>query len=111
MRALMTDTLRRAGVTVDEVGDGRALLDRMRHRTFDLVVSDLRMPLVGGLDAIRALRAEGVSTPFVLTTAFADEVTFAEARRCGTCIVLDKPFAMDDLRATVLRILSSRTAP
>jgi len=103
MRQLLAHALRMDGYRVTEVRDGSELLDAMagylirgKGGSLDLVVTDVRMPKIGGLEAIAGLRQCDWSTPVVVITAFGDEETHAEARRLGAIAVFDKPF---DLRA------------
>ena len=113
MRVLLALTLEADGFEVVQVNDGARLVHQIGsaflkadgRSTFDLIISDVRMPRLGGLDVLRALARLDVSTPFILITAFGDEALHAEARRLGAVAVLDKPFDIDELRAEVHRIV------
>ena len=113
MRSLVAQCLRRDSHEVFEVGDGARLLVRIgrQYRLYepepriDLVVTDLRMPVVTGLAILRALRAAHCATPVILITAFADEAVRRETANLGA-VLLDKPFSMAELRATALRLLN-----
>ncbi len=112
MRALVAQCLRRDSHHVFEVGDGGRLLVRIgrQYRShepeprIDLLVTDLRMPIVTGLAILRGLRAAHCTTPVILMTAFGDDELRREAAELGA-VLLDKPFAMDDLRAAALNLL------
>jgi DNA-binding response OmpR family regulator len=104
MRMLVATTLRRAGWDVIEAGDGIDLLDciawviESRDDGRDCVlVSDIRMPGLSGLDALERLRDVGWHGAIILITAFGDEATHARARELGASMVLDKPFDLDAL--------------
>lgn len=109
MRAMLAHTLRRAGYTVVEVEDGFELGDYMAMMRGhggtlappDLIVSDVRMPGRTGLEALGRLRAQGVTCPVLLLSAFADAETHAEALRLGARRLLDKPVDLDVLKAAV----------
>ena len=113
LRTLMAEALRRDGLDVVEVEDGRALVDRLADAVsadgaldgFDLVVSDVRMPGFTAIDVLTALRPFLKRTPVVLITAFGDPRTHARARGLGAAAVLDKPFDIDDLRAMLGKLL------
>ena len=115
MRSLVAQSLRRDSHDVFEVGDGARLLVRIGRQYrqsepephIDLIVTDLRMPLVTGLAILRGLRAAHCTTPVFLMTAFGDDLVRRETADLGA-VLLDKPFAMADLRATVLDLLRSR---
>src|SRR5262245_12385142 len=104
MRMLVATTLRRAGWDVVEAVDGADLLECLawvadsRDRGGDCVlVSDIRMPGVSGLEALERLRGTGWAGGIILITAFGDEATHARACELGASMVLDKPFELETL--------------
>jgi CheY-like chemotaxis protein len=108
LRRLIVTVLRDAGYDVVEAADGPELLERIealakRQVPSDafVVVSDVKMPGLTGLDVLAILRCASARTPVVLITAFGDAETHAEARELGAVRVLDKPFDLDVLRAVV----------
>ncbi len=104
MRALVADSLRRVGFQVDEAGDGRQMWVRtIQGKPYDLVVSDLRLPVVDGLTVLEDLRDRDPVTRLVLMTAFGDDAARARAERLGATF-LDKPFRMSELRAAATRL-------
>ena len=86
---------------VELVADGRAALDAAGSGHFDLIVLDLRLPLMSGLEVLRTLRDRGVGTPVLVLTA-QDSVEFkVDALRMGADDYVTKPFAMAELLARV----------
>jgi two-component system OmpR family response regulator len=86
---------------VELVGDGRAALDTAAAGHFDLIVLDLRLPGISGLEVLRTLRDRGVGTPVLVLTA-QDSVEFkVDALRMGADDYVTKPFAMAELLARV----------
>jgi len=116
-RALLTTVLVRAGHEVITVADGKELLEYVasvhligrRADHPDVIVSDIRMPGVSGLDIAAGLRRARWGSPILLMTAFADERARGEAERWGARI-LDKPFELDTL-CEVLQRLSATAHP
>lgn len=111
MRYLMTRALRRDGYDVLAAADGAALSSALRAtrvhgREPDLIVSDVRMPGMTGLELVAWLRAEQCAVRTVLVSAFADDDVIDQARRLGVAHILSKPFDLDDLRMVVLNLLS-----
>lgn len=104
MRGLVAETLRGAGFDVQEVGDGRQMWIRtIRGAAYDLVVSDLRLPIVDGLTVLEDLRERFPATSIILMTAFGDDAARARAERLHA-VFLEKPFRMGELRAAVRRL-------
>ncbi|MBI2898676.1 MAG: sigma-54-dependent Fis family transcriptional regulator [Planctomycetes bacterium] len=90
-----------------DVGDGQAALDRCAAESFDLILSDLRMPRLDGLALLKELRRRGRAVPVVILTAYADMNTALEAVRAGAFDYLAKPLSVEDLRTTIRRALET----
>jgi DNA-binding response OmpR family regulator len=111
MRTLVAGTLRRDGHLVRELRNGGELLSELANELLherslemaDLIVSDVKMPGVTGIEVLAGLRHAHWATPFILITAFGDAATHAEAHRLGAA-VFDKPFDLDDLRTAVFNL-------
>ena len=69
-RSLLADVLADDGYTLVERDDGKAALMTLQRQSFDLVISDLRLPGLNGLELFRAANEQGVAPPFILLTAF-----------------------------------------
>lgn len=102
MRALLAHTLRQSGYSVIECADGLELMEYLASligervcQHIDLIVSDVRMPWITGLEVLRCSHEYVGYPPFVLITAFPDEETHAQAKRLGAALMLSKPFEMD----------------
>lgn len=108
MRALVERALRAAGYDVTACRDGSELLLEMESDGspgFDLIVSDVRMPGMTGIEILEDLSGDGAGPPIILITAFGDPELHARARRLGAAAVLDKPFELRSLLARVREIL------
>jgi CheY-like chemotaxis protein len=117
MRTMVGDALRQDGYRVIELANGADLLVRIAHQyryhepddALDLIVSDVRMPVINGLEILRGLRNAHCQTPVVLMTAFGDSATRDEAQKLDA-VILDKPLELAVLRAEVRRLLAARAA-
>lgn len=78
-----------------ECPDGRAALEYLRSHPADLVILDMYMPQMDGMDVLRQLRAAGVSTDVIMITAASDTATVEAAMRLGVVDYLVKPFEYD----------------
>lgn len=118
LRELLAHALRGAGYVVYEAGTGiealRLFGDLARHEAAevpDLVVSDIRMPELGGMGVLRTLRELDWAMPVILITAFADAKTQASALGLGATVVLDKPVDLTLLRNVVGNYLEPLRLP
>jgi DNA-binding response OmpR family regulator len=112
MRGLLAQALASEGRLVSECSNGVQLLDSLSgflHEGFvassDMIVSDIRMPGLTGLEILEGLQGGGRLPPTILITAFGDEATHAAARLAGAVATLDKPFEVEELLAVVRRVL------
>jgi DNA-binding response OmpR family regulator len=113
MRAMLADVLSRDGYEVIEARHGAELHDLLiaqrdetdANSAADLIISDLRMPIITGLDVHAWLREHDSETPFILITAFGGEELAAQSLSEGVAAVFDKPFDIDALRAKVAILL------
>lgn len=102
--------LSRQGYVVDAVSTGTEALIRSRDPGLDLVILDLGLPDVDGLDVLRRLRREGWQVPVIILTARAEVAYLVEGLALGADDYLTKPFAFDELIARVrARLRSHRT--
>lgn len=105
MRSLVAFALEGDGYEVLQVEDGRGLSETLEQQCWiDVIISDVRMPGRGGLEALADFRRRNWSTPFIIITSFGSEELHEEARRLGVTVVVDKPFEMDELRTLVRRL-------
>ena len=99
------EALRREGYTVDAVHDAPAALELLRLRLYNLVITDVRLPGMSGLDLLRLVRRDNRDVQFILMTAFGTVVNAVEAMKEGAYDYLTKPLDMKRLRALVLKAL------
>jgi CheY-like chemotaxis protein len=114
-RTMLASALRSDGLEVLEVADGSAL-KKLLGSTFrgtggggvpDLIVTDVRMPGLTGLEVLEELRRRDWATPVILITAFDDRATQEEARRLGAAAVFRKPFALEDLETAIVNLVAA----
>ena len=105
IRDLLVLNLRSAGYEVTAVADGREALARQTERSHDLLVLDLMMPLLDGLEVCKALRARGSATPILMLTAKSTELDRVLGLELGADDYLTKPFSLAELLARVKALL------
>lgn len=111
-RRLFADVLSGAGYAVVVAGDGAAAVDRARDSRPDLILMDLELPRVSGLEAVRRLRSDPdlPRLPIVAVSAFVSEADRRSACANGCDGYLPKPVRPADLVATVRAILDRPVA-
>ena len=95
--------LAKSGYDVDVVESGAAALKLIDERSYDIVVTDIRMEGVDGLDVLRHVRARAPRTLVIMITGFATVEVARQALTMGAFDFIAKPFKLDDLRSTILR--------
>jgi DNA-binding NtrC family response regulator len=108
IRVALRDALTTAGFDVDLAASAKDALASIAHAHPDVVVSDVRMPDVSGLELLRLLRERSPDIAVVLMTAFDDMPTVVEAMKHGAVEFLVKPLDLDDLQRTLDRVLEDR---
>jgi two-component system response regulator PilR (NtrC family) len=109
IREMLEIFLKRHGFEVTSAGCGEEGVDAVREATFDVIVSDIRMPDMTGIDLLRRVRAEGVDTDVILLTAYATAETAIQALKVGAFdYILKTDNFMDELNHIVGRALEER---
>ena len=101
------ETLRREGYSITTAGSAREALCRLREKYYHLVITDLRMPEMTGLDLLKKVKASTPQTPVVLLTAYGTVQNAVDAMKQGAFDYLLKPFSSDSLESVVRRALES----
>ena len=100
IRTLLSYPLRKDGYEVITAVDGKEALDRFRETTFDLVVLDVMMPVLDGLEVCRVLRARS-TVPIIMLTAKTEEVDKIVGLELGADDYITKPFSVREFRSRV----------
>jgi DNA-binding NtrC family response regulator len=106
MRDSLRDILTVAGHDVTTYAEPQQALREIAPSRFEVIVSDLKMPGVDGIELLRALRTRGVDTPFVLMTAYATVQNAVEAMKLGAFDYIQKPFEAEAIGLVVQRAVS-----
>ena len=108
MRELLAIVLRREGYEVLLAENGRAAIDTLEREPVDLLISDIQMPDLSGVDVLRAAKKIDQDILGIMITAFASTETAVEAMRLGACDYLSKPFDVDLLKMKVREKVENR---
>jgi len=108
MRQMVSFTLKGAGYDVTEAADGQQALDIAKTKGFDMVLSDVNMPVMDGIELIKNLRTlpNFKFTPILMLTTEAGTEKKMEGKQAGATGWIVKPFNPDQLLSTVNRVLA-----
>ena len=111
MRTFLTQILREEGYRVQSAGDGKEALEKIQNGDFDLVITDLKMPKLSGIDLMREMRKEKPEIRWIIITAYGSIPNAVEAVKAGAADYLTKPFRdPEELRHVVRRVLREAEA-
>jgi DNA-binding response OmpR family regulator len=109
LRVLIAEGLSRCGFQVTQVGDGLQLYSSLfpaERCVYDLIIADVRMPGMSGIEALAGLRHRIGAPPIILITAFGDQSSYLAAVRLGALAFFDKPLEISALCDYVRAALS-----
>ncbi len=108
MRQMLAIVLKREGYEVALAENGRSAVAALERGPFDLLISDIKMPDMSGVDVLRAAKQADPDILGIMITAFASTETAIEAMRLGACDYLSKPFDIDLLKMKVREKVENR---
>lgn len=97
----LSPLLQHAGYTVASVSTGTQALEMLKEETFDVVLCDLRLPGLDGLDFLRAAKIAGTPGTFIIMSAYGSAETALEAIKLGAADYISKPFGLGELLLTI----------
>ncbi|MDD5475601.1 MAG: response regulator, partial [Syntrophales bacterium] len=104
MRAALSESLQSCGYDVETADDGQDALDKFRKNTFEVVITDMRMPRLGGMEVLAGIKRMSPKTPVIVITAYGTVNTAVEAMRAGAIDFIMKPFSLEHLESVVTRV-------
>jgi two-component system response regulator HydG len=107
LRLLLGNLLNRWGYEVFGADDGSTAIEKIRKRPFDLVLMDIHMRKISGLEALAEIKSYNPRIPVIIMTALASVEYAAEAQKKGASDFLPKPFDPDGLRKALSRALDN----
>jgi len=110
MRTALYESLSSCGYEVDTAENGADALVKFKGGQFAVVVTDMRMPKMSGMDVLRGVKRISPQTPVILITAYGTVNTAVEAMKEGAAEFIMKPFSLDDLEFAVKNVLAASTS-
>ena len=108
LREVLSIMLKRAGYAVISAADGEEAIECLNKEIFDLVITDLRMPKIDGMEVLKAVKSASPETVVLVITAFATADSAVEAMKQGAYDYLTKPFQVDEVQLIIRNALEKR---
>ena len=108
MRDFLSIMLKKAGYDVTTAVDGEEAVNVLHKDIFDLVITDLKMPKVDGLQVLKTVKELSPDTVVIVITAFASTETTVEAMKEGAYDYITKPFQNDEMKIRIKKALEKR---
>ena len=108
LREVLSIMLKRTGYAVTSVADGEEAVELLSKEIFDLVITDLRMPKIDGMEVLKAVKSASPETVVLVITAFATADSAVEAMKQGAYDYLTKPFQVDEVQLIIRNALEKR---
>ena len=108
MREILEIFLTSEGYSVFAAENGGKAIETVKKDIFDLIITDMKMPEVGGLELLKAVKQIAPETTVVIVTAFGTTESAVEAMKLGAYDYIQKPFKMDDIRLVVKNALEKQ---
>lgn len=108
MRDMLSKTLEAEGYEVETATDGESGVERAREKKYDVVLADLKLPKMSGIEVLSSLKEMDQDAAVILMTAYGTIETAVEAMREGAFDFLTKPFDTDHLSVLIRRAMENR---
>jgi DNA-binding NtrC family response regulator len=109
-RELFNTILSDEGYDVTLANDGTDALTRMQADSFDLVVTDIKMPGMDGLQLLQEIRKTGSKADVIMVTAYGEVESYLKAMSLGAAEYINKPIRIKELKRIVHKVLTERKA-
>jgi two-component system, sensor histidine kinase len=106
LQMLYQDLLETEGAQVTVAGNGHEVIQQWQKQDFQLLLMDVNMPILNGIDATRKLRAQGCAIPIIALTAEIFGKRLEDCHQAGCTMTVHKPFYSEDLILTLLKLLN-----
>lgn len=108
MRDALLQIMTREGYNSQEADSGESALAKMKMNSYDVVITDLKLPGIDGMDVLEAIRNSHADTAVIMITAFATVDSAVEAMKKGAEDYIAKPFHLDEIRLVVRKVLEKK---
>lgn len=105
-RMILSSTLKSLGYhNIVTANNGEKALERLKQKSFDLIIADIFMPVINGIDLLKKIKNIAPKASFIICTAYGDPISYSEAMKQGAFEYLNKPVDKERLKKVIQRIL------
>ena len=108
MRTLMEKIMRSMGHSFETAEDGVDACEKLKNQKFDLVISDMMMPKMNGMELLKFTKAHYPQTDVIILTGFSKDYSFLDVINAGATDFIEKPFEIDEIKAKINRVFRER---
>ncbi len=108
MRTGLVEILKEEGYDVDSAENGLLGLEKIKEKDYDIVLTDLIMPVMGGMELLRNIKHIKPGTNVIIITAFGTIENAVEAIKVGASDYITKPFKIDEVQTKIRKVLAER---
>jgi len=108
MRVALSESVKSCGYKVETSESGTDALEKFQEGKFDVVITDMRMPGMGGMEVLRGIKKVSSGTPVIIITAYGTVNTAVEAMKEGAADFIMKPFSVDHLESLVKKVVAEK---
>lgn len=108
VRRLISEALLEIGYVADQASGGREALEKLKEKEYRLILLDVKMPGMSGVETLHEIRKISADVPVVLMTAYEELDIMEESERLGVKHYLCKPFDLNELRALARQLIPGR---
>lgn len=100
--------LSKEGYTVETAADGKEAIEVIKRLSFDLVITDMRMPYMDGFEVLREIKKLDQDVGVIMITAYGEVESYLEAMNLGAFEYINKPVRVNELKRVITKVLEDR---
>ena len=104
----LSKILSKEGYSVDMAANGKEAIEILRRQSFDLVITDMRMPLMDGFEVLREIKKMNENIGVIMITAYGEVESYLEAINMGAFEYINKPVRVNELKRVITKVLEER---
>ncbi len=104
----LSKILSKEGYLVETAADGKEAIDIAKRQSFDLVITDMKMPLMDGFEVLREIKKMDDEMGVIMITAYGEVESYLEAMNLGAFEYINKPVRVNELKRVITKVLEQR---